>query len=84
MLIGFILAVLCLIDVIEVIAVPIITLVLGIAFLVIGFITTPLTPERPHEYPAKEYSVDVKVTTFQGNVDSTYVIIPRKNYDNNN
>lgn len=84
MLIGFILAVLCLIDVIKTNVAPIITLVLGIACLIIGFITLPLTPERPHEYPAKEYSIDVKVTTFQGKVDSTYVIIPRKNYDNNN
>lgn len=85
MLIGFILAVLYLIDVIKTnVVAPIITLVFGIAFLVIGFITLPLTPERPHEYPAEEYSMDVKVTTFQGKVDSTYVIIPRKNYDNNN
>ena len=84
MLIGLILAILCLIDVIKSNVAPIITLVLGVASIIIGFITLPLTPERPHEYPAEEYNIDVKVTTFQGKVDSTYVIIPRKKYSNDN
>ena len=84
LIIGFIITGLCLTDVIKTNVAPIITVVLGIACLIIGLITLPLTPERPHEYPAKEYIIDVKVTTFQGKVDSTYVIIPRKNYENNN
>ena len=83
-LIGLILTALRVVDIIKSNVAPITTMVLGIAGLIIGLITVPLIPEKPHEYPAENYSMDVKVTTFQGKVDSTYVIIPRKNYDNNN
>lgn len=33
--------------------------------------------EQPKEYPASEYTLEIKVTEFQGQRDTTYVLIPK-------
>ena len=34
--------------------------------------------QTPIEYPASKYSIEIKVTEFQGNKDTTYVLIPKE------
>ena len=33
--------------------------------------------EKPKEFPANKYQLELKVTEFQGQVDTTYVLIPK-------
>lgn len=33
--------------------------------------------KQPKEYPASEYTLEIKVTEFQGQRDTTYVLIPK-------
>jgi len=33
--------------------------------------------KKPKEFPASKYALELKVTEFQGQVDTTYVLIPR-------
>lgn len=36
-----------------------------------------ITASQPIEYPAADYTLDYKVTEFQGKTDTTYVITPK-------
>ena len=33
--------------------------------------------KKPKEFPANKYTLELKVTEFQGQVDTTYVLIPK-------
>ena len=49
----------------------------GAVFFVIGLIMCPEEP-APVEYPASEYTLELKVTEYQGQKDTTYVLIPKE------
>ena len=51
-------------------------IVLGIFVILISF---PLKSEKvkPIEYPASEYNLELKVTEYQGQKDTTYVLTPK-------
>lgn len=53
-------------------------LVSGTGFIVAGlFQDIRGSKTKTIEYPASEYSFEIKVIEFQGNKDTTYVLIPK-------
>lgn len=51
----------------------------GLTFITLALLTqTKDNKTKPIEYPVSEYSLEIKVTEFQGNKDTTYVLIPKQ------
>lgn len=50
--------------------------VLGIFVILLSF-PTKSEREKPIEYPASEYNLELKVTEYQGQKDTTYVLTPK-------
>lgn len=51
----------------------------GVTFITLAILTQfKDNKTKPIEYPASEYSLEIKVTEFQGNKDTTYVLIPKQ------
>ena len=54
------------------------TVISTITFIVCGIYEgTHNRKTKAIEYPASKYSIEIKVTEFQGNKDTTYVLIPK-------
>lgn len=54
-------------------------LISGVTLITLGLLTQVKDNKaKSIEYPASEYSLEIKVTEFQGNKDTTYVLIPKQ------
>ena len=55
------------------------TVISGVTFIACGIYEgTHNRKTKAIEYPASKYSIEIKVTEFQGNKDTTYVLIPKR------
>lgn len=52
--------------------------VCGVLTVVFAILSMHQQPETTKEYPASEYTLSYKITEFEGQRDTTYVIIPKK------
>lgn len=50
----------------------------GTILIVLSFVAPADKKPKPIEYPASEYTLELKVIEYQGQKDTTYVITPRK------
>lgn len=51
----------------------------GVTLITLGLLTQIKDNKtKPIEYPVSEYSLEIKVTEFQENKDTTYVLIPKQ------
>lgn len=51
----------------------------GVTFITLALLTQfKSNKTKPIEYPASKYSIEIKITEFQGNKDTTYVLIPKQ------
>lgn len=50
----------------------------GAVFVVVGLIMLGPEEPAPVEYPASEYTLELKVTEYRGQKDTTYVLIPKE------
>ena len=56
----------------------VLTILAGAVFFVIGLLMLGPEEPAPVEYPASEYTLELKVTEYQGQKDTTYVLIPKE------
>ncbi len=49
----------------------------GLVILVAGFLKPKYIKEPPKEYPASDYTLEYKITDFQGQRDTIYVLTPK-------
>lgn len=52
--------------------------VCGVLTIVFAILSMHQQPETTKEYPTSEYTLSYKITEFEGQIDTTYVIIPKK------